>query len=92
MAHLRCAFHPRCNTMNSLLAKYSEWEIDHLEVPVAPTRDVFIRLLAEYGFPMMEACGTVLVSGLALYEDVDGVLGQPAKRIDREGWKVKSAA
>ena len=82
--HYRCAVHPRCNAgLNSLLAKYCEWEIDHVEVPVAPIRDVFIRLLAEYGFPMVEAYGTVLVSGLALYEDIDVVLGQPAKRIAR---------
>jgi len=33
------------------------------------------------GFPMVEAYGTVLVSGLVLYEDIDVVLGQRAKRI-----------
>ena len=30
---------------------------------------------------MVEAYGTVLVSGLVLYEDIDVVLGQRAKRI-----------
>jgi hypothetical protein len=89
----RCAFHQRCSAgLNSLLAKYIEWEIDHVEVPVAPTREVFIRLLTEYGFPMREANGTVLVSGLALYEDIDAVLIRPGKRLDKVSWKEKSAA
>jgi len=59
-------------------------------VPVAPTREVFIRLLAEYGFPMVEAYGTVLVSGLALYEYIDAVLRRPGKRLDRAGWKGRN--
>ena len=78
----RCALNPRCNAgLNSLLAKYIEWEVGHVEVPVAPTRDVFICLLKEYGFPMREAYGTVFVSGLALSEDIDAVLGRPGKRL-----------
>jgi hypothetical protein len=70
----RCAVHPRCNEgLNRLLAKYSEWGILQAEVPVAPTREIFIQLLAEHGFSMVEAYGTVLVYGLALYEDIDGL-------------------
>jgi hypothetical protein len=89
----RCAIHPRCNAgLNSLLAKYSDWEIDHVEVPVAPTREVFIQLLAERGFSMVEAYGTVLVSGLAFCEDIDAVLGIPGKRIGSAGRKVRNVA
>jgi len=89
----RCAIHPRCNAgLNSLLAKYSEWEIDHVAVPVAPTREVFIQLLAEHGFSMVEAYGTVLVYGLAFCEDIDAILGKPGKRIGSVDRKVKNVA
>jgi hypothetical protein len=64
----RCAVHPRCSArLNSLFTSYSEWEIHHLEVPVVPTPEIFVQLLAEHGFSMVEACGTVLVRGLALW-------------------------
>jgi hypothetical protein len=89
----RCAIHPRCNAgLNSLLAKYSEWEIDHVEVPVAPTREVFIQLLAEHGFSMAEAYGTVLVSGLAFCEDIDAILGIRGRRIGIAGRRVRNVA
>jgi hypothetical protein len=89
----RCAIHLRCHAgLNSLLAKYSEWEIDHVDVPVVPSREIFIQLLADHGFTMVESCGTVLVCGLALYQDIDAILGKPGNRIGGVSRKVRNAA
>jgi hypothetical protein len=65
-----CAEHPRCSGgINTLHQAYSDWELSHDGVP--PTREIFLALLMERGFRIMDVYGTVLVEGLSLYEDID---------------------
>jgi hypothetical protein len=65
-----CAFHPRVfGGVAALHDAYCEWEIASGDVPC--NQDTFERLLAELGFLMGEVEGTLLVSGLALRDDVE---------------------
>ena len=65
-----CAEHPRCSGgLNVLHRAYSDWELAHDGVPCP--RDVFIVLLMERKFRLIDVQGTALVAGLGLCQDID---------------------
>lgn len=54
--------------LNPMHLKFCEWEADRDGVPC--NRATFVRLMEESGFLVAEVKGSMLVSGLALQEDV----------------------